>query len=437
MQQKDINNKYHFTNLESVSPGSADSKHFNIYAIVLDASSPYPLEKKPKSMCTLKIVDQSYNENAIMLSIFSKDSALLPRVHAPCIIRIHGAFSGKYKGQTQINCELPKSNWAIFDIAFKTLATEFTPIGTSGNTLMEEAENEIITKLRAFAAKYLIEGKSVLEKKLTLLKDAKAQAKDFDSIAMVIGFRQVGDEYILKICDNTMLVKAHLYKELGASLKLCMGDIVKLRGFLMKEDGALHSSVFSNVIVIPAETPLNKKFKEEIIKAPKEVISQLYLHSMLPPPSKITTVKPEFESLPLGALSSLDSGKGPLHLSLNVVDMFPSDVSEWVVRYNKKTKEILPTGSLKENERYAYCVQFIISDEANEARRVVLFTGEDAGAELLPTACNLKAKENVAILKKLKQIKKLLMLGMINVGVIAHPMKEGHMWLIAGTQITI
>ena len=445
--------KYQYAQLASIDPTNPESKRTNLYALIIDASFPYPIENQGKHMVILKIIDPSYNPfntdiktaKFAKVSIFSKDINALPRIHSHgCILRIHRAFANIFKESLQINCELPRSSWAIFKGEIDPAQmSQYSPIANSGKSFtLESSDKTIIDSIREFSLKVLTE-KAIEKENCVLLKDAKTQTKDFDVICKAYGFKVKGDSYILKVCDATKTYKVHLKENQAKSLGLCSGDIIKLRGFLAKDAENIVPDKFSNILVLAPHSKAKSEFIESMKSPVYEVYLQLLAHSIIDAPKLITRiVDPKIQGLTIKSLSLSSKGEKIMKLKGFAVDIQPAEVCQWVVKYNKKSKEIsliTPSSTLGENEIYAYRIQFLLKDDESahddKLYRVILFTGEGMGKEFLPQAVNLLAAENKDKLHKLRLLKKLFLSfnAYLELGVT---MNESIM-MVTGTEQTI
>jgi hypothetical protein len=443
--------KYQYTQLASIDPKSTENKKINIYGVVIDATFPYFLESNGKHLCILKIMDPTFNPATdqtkfIKVSIFAKDINMLPRVHSVGdIIRIHRAFPKLFNQTLQINCEMPRASWALFrGDTDPSAVSQYIPLAQSGKTLtIEGVDKKTIDSLREFSCKLLSE-KPLGKERCILLKDSASQPKDFDAICQVLSLKQNKTDYTLKVCDNTNALKVHLSEGLAKSLSLIYGDVIKLRGVTAKDAQNLQSDKYSNILVLPQYSKIKAELLQ-LMKSPSSNINlELLSHSFLENPVKVSKViDPKLLEKAYSPLSSLLKTEKFLKVKANVVDIQPSEVSQWVVKYNKKSKEIeqvTPTTVLKQDEILCYRIQLILKEEDaadDTLYRVVLFTGDESGKEFLPAPLNVSTVANVPLAKKLKKLKKLMMSFNIvcDLGLASHNYGGQVMWMVTGTQI--
>ena len=437
--------KYNYADLSTIDPTNPESKRANLYALIVDASFPYPIENQGKYMVILKIIDPS-TTNYAKVSIFSKDINTLPRIHFHgSILRIHRAFANIYKESLQFNCELPRSSWAIFKgEADPSLMNQYTPIIHSGKDCsLEDTDFKMINKLREFSQRLLSE-KTIEKDNCILLKDAISQSKDFDVICGAYEFKCKGDCYILKVCDSTKFYRVLLKEGQAKSITLCSGDVIKLRGVQWKDANTIVTNNFSNILVLASYSKSKREFIEGMKNPSKEVGLQLLTHSIIDSPKTITKiVDPQIQGMNVKSLKLSDSGEKLMKFIGFAIDIQPAEVSEWVVKYNVKSKEIsqlCPTSKLMGNEIYAYRVQFLMKDDEcsmdDRLYRVFLFTGDGLGKEMLPAAVNLMAVEHKDKLSELKKLKKLMMSfnAYMELGVTSC---SGGMLMITGTEMQL
>ena len=116
---------------------SKEQERVNIYAVVIDASSPYYIESIKKYLCVLKLIDDSLNPKSkgktpfMNLTCFSQSKNEIPNItKLGSIIRIHRGDTKKYNKSFQLNCDSGiKGSWVIFDPSDTPSPTDHSEIG--------------------------------------------------------------------------------------------------------------------------------------------------------------------------------------------------------------------------------------------------------------------------------------------------------------------
>ena len=447
--------KYVYSPLASIDTATPEAKRTNVYGLVVDSSHPYTLENQGKYMCVLKIIDSTYNKytgdpktaNIAKVSIFAKDITALPFIHhLGCIIRIHRASANIYKESLQLNCEHPKSSWTVFRGEVDPVAiSQYDPIIFSGASYtLEDQDKKLIDNLREYSLKLFSE-KAFEGDMCIQLKDATKQPNDFDAICQVIGLKHKDSHYVLKVCDPTSSYHVHIGEYFAHSLVLCIGDIIKLRAFLIRDSNNIVVDKFSNILLLPPHSKCRNEFIEKMKNPSKETTLQILNHSILEVPRVISkmTIK-QYHSMAIAPLKSMTTSTKLLRVKGYIIDIIPSEVGQWVMKYNLMSKEmsdINTTTILGANEVYAYRMQLLMKDDScsmdDSLYRVVLFTGEGIGKEMLPGAANLLS--NKEALRQLKRLRKLFLSfnAYVEMAIVPSEVHGQKMWQITDTELTI
>ena len=176
----------------------------NLYAIILDCSAPYYMEKTHKYQCTMKLFDTSLNpekSEPITATIFGKKISDIPRVTSVgTIIRLHRAQSKKFKKAQQLNCDVSiKGAWILFDPTYGT-----TPTNESGkgHTFTTE-DKSLLADIRKYAKNYFVKN----ELTAITLKEAEKKKKDFDTLCYVVDVKKKGTVNKVSLRDGHKNVK--------------------------------------------------------------------------------------------------------------------------------------------------------------------------------------------------------------------------------------
>jgi hypothetical protein len=240
-----------------------EKDRINIYAIVLDSSAPYFMEKTNKYQCVMKLFDPSLNPekaDPITATIFAKTKADVPHVtKVGSIIRLHRILTKKYKKTFQINCDVGiKSAWLLFDPVTGT-----TPISESGkgHTFSPE-EKSILAELRKYAKNYFT--KNAL--KAVTLKEAEKKTKDFDAICYVEDVKKKGAISKATLCDADRTVKLDVPS--NTKLPIVPDEVVRIRGvdYADKKCETLKLNEYSNVLKVSEEFKSAKDLLKKLKK---------------------------------------------------------------------------------------------------------------------------------------------------------------------------
>lgn len=318
----------------------------NCYAVVLDCSAPYYMEKTAKYLCTLKLIDETVCGNSkdksapeyLTATMFARTADELPPItKVGTILRIHRGQIKKHKDVMQLNCDVNiKAAWIIFDpvdgqspIAKKGKQFTFTP--------------KDVTRLKSIR-KFLKEHFEKNELDAITLKEAeKKKPKDFDALCFVMDVKTKAKAERIKLCDGTKIVKVDLpITRKGMVIPL---EVVRVRGVdfdAKKKFKYLTLNEYSSVLRVPSDFASAKALLKDIHgpKVPEEIKTELSLYTPLK--GEATTLLGAHKQAKQMKLKDLSSGKSLgatkfFKVNVNVVEVGPKDPLDWICIVEKKT----------------------------------------------------------------------------------------------------
>jgi hypothetical protein len=170
----------------------------------------------------MKLIDDTINpkEKVEFLSatVFAGVDKQIPHiVKAGSIVRLHRIFTHKFKGVWQINCDVGKGAWLVFDPIEGAL-----PVDQSGKSFTFNEEDKARLKdARKFAKEFFAKNELPA---ITLKKAAADKPKDFDTLCMVLKAKK-GDKVELR--DGDTFVGLTIPK--GRGLNLAQGEVIRIR----------------------------------------------------------------------------------------------------------------------------------------------------------------------------------------------------------------
>jgi hypothetical protein len=341
---------------------SKEQERVNLYAVVLDASSPYYIKEIEKYLCILKLIDDTVNPNEakgkippfISLTCFSRNKAELPEIdRMGSIIRIHRGDTKKFNKSFQLNCDVGiKGAWVLFDPSEGTNPVQFT-----GRTYtFVEDDKKRVREIRKFGDKFFKDndatefvsiGANVDETDLVaMVMNRKSSKKNFDKLTVFDG-----EEFIKLEIDSSRF--SHISSQ----------DIVRIRGIRQKKNEFLVND-YTNVMKIDKDQAAAKELKKKIDKAKKDKKFSEKLDIYIPTIDKSKTVSEilvkKTKQISLKELFGLDSSKlkgQKYSVSVNVVEIGPKDPKGWIVSVDSKSRK-----------------QYELSDDIENYYRLQLFT---------------------------------------------------------------
>jgi len=365
----------------------------NLYAVILDSSAPYFMEKTGKYQCTMKLIDPSINSEKkgtpgfMSATIFAKTQDEIPKVSkVGSIIRFHRAQTKKYKDIIQINCDIIiKGAWVLFDPAEVA-----TPIAESGkSSTFEPVDKTLLKDIRKFAKDFF--AKQELPS-MTLEEAAKKKPKDFDVIVLVVSVKkEKGGLDRVKLCDAGKVAKLTIPK--GRGYTLTKGEVVRIRSanYKDKKETELELNEYSNVLRVPNEYKSAKKLLENVEgpKAHKDVKAKITLHTPhLNAPMAGSKITDTHKISKVSHLKDMFSGVGEkqkfFKVQVSVSEIGPKDPKEWICVVDKKTKKQYTleeafkgkkSGKLPAGMEYYYKMQLFVQDKSakNDSSMYILF----------------------------------------------------------------
>lgn len=323
----------------------------NLYAVVLDSSAPYYMEKISKYLCTMKLIDPSVNpglekkaeKSVLNVTFFDKDAKDLPHPQkVGTIIRIHRGQTKKFGNIHQLNCDIGiKGAWALFDPVEGTQPQHY-----SGKTITYvNADKTRLKEIREFGKKFF------RDHELTgiSLADASASKKqDFDFVGLVLETKKKDGMEHMKICDGDKTVKLDI--DVGKNSYVKTQDIVRVRSANWgadKKGDKLTLNEYSNILRVPKEFKSAKALMATI-NAPKSEEAKGKIQKYTTQIGKTTLgskILNTHKTTKYVALKDLFSGaaaKGAnkfYKLKVNVIEMGPKDPHEWLCIVDTKTKK--------------------------------------------------------------------------------------------------
>ncbi len=384
------------------------------------------MDKTNKYQCTIKLIDETVHESKknsfVPVTIFAKTVEEIPRVpKVGSVIRLHRAQTKKFKGKTQLNCDVNiKGAWVIFDPVESQ-----NPIDTSGkNFTFVERDRALLKESRKFAKEYFAK----TELHGTTLQDAEdKKMNEFDVLCMVMEVKKKGEVDHVKLCDPTKVVKLDIPR--SRKIAITAGEIVRLRGVSYsdgKKDDVLKMEEYSNILRVPDEyksakeltkavegNKANSKVKAKMAEHTPHLNSPMVASKVLDPHkvSKVTALKDLFGG----------SGKGKyFKVHVGVAHIGPKDPKDWICAIDRKTKTQYTlseafkgkkTGKLPAGMDYYIKFQLFVQDKSakTDTSMYTLFlcTMEGKGAEFIDVNLG-REYPNEKHLSELKKIAKTL-----------------------------
>jgi hypothetical protein len=240
-----------------------EKDRINLYAIILDCSAPYFMEKTNKYQCTMKLFDSSLNpeKNAPMTAtFFAKTIAEIPQVtKVGSIIRLHRVQTKPFKKSYQINCDVGiKSAWVLFDPLFGT-----TPLEESGkeHTFTSE-EKSILAEIRKVSKAYFIKN----ELKAITLKEAEKKPKDFDAMCYVKDVKKKGSTIKVTLCDAHKILKLDVPS--NTKFAITPEEVIRIRSanYTDKKCDTIELNEYSNILRVSDEYKSAKELMKKLKK---------------------------------------------------------------------------------------------------------------------------------------------------------------------------
>ena len=325
----------------------SDKDRVNLYAVVLDCSAPYFLEKNHRYLCTLKLIDATVHpgkgpQEFVSATLFASTAAQMPQpAKVGSVIRIHRGSTNMFREQVQLNCDVStKSAWVLFDPA-----DGVTPIAHSGKQFTFKAHDETLLKeIRKFAKTYFtkteLSGISLLE--------AQKKKTDFDVICLVLDVKHKGNTDRLRLCDSEKIVKLDL--PTNRTISVLPEEVVRLRGASYSDSGdftTLTLSEYSNILRVPKDYKSAKDLLTALKggKAPKALAEEVKMYTRQPgSTAAATTILNSHKQTKTLSLKDLFAGSGKAEnkyakVRVNVIDVGPKDPHEWIWILDSKTKK--------------------------------------------------------------------------------------------------
>jgi len=317
------------------------------YAVVLDCSAPYFMDKNAKYLCTLKLIDEtlcgeSKDKSApeyLTATMFAKTQDELPPISKiGTIVRIHRAQTKKFKDQYQLNVDVnKKASWIIFD----PLDGQ-TPLAKKGkNYTFTPADKLRLKSIRKFVKEYFekheIEG-------MTLKEAEKKKPKDFDTLCYVLDVKAKNKVEKVKLSDGTKVVKLELPANRKGTIPPL--EIVRIRSanFGDKKFEDITLNEYSSILRVPNDFKSAKELLKVIQGGKVEASIKGELGMYTPMKEELTKILKGGQKAKAVSLKELFSGKSIgnnklFKVHVNVVDVGPKDPHEWIMVVENKTQK--------------------------------------------------------------------------------------------------
>lgn len=241
---------------------SEEKDRVNVYAIVLDCSAPYYMDKINKYQCTMKLFDSSLNPekaDPMEATVFAKSIDEVPHVKkVGTIIRLHRVQTKKHKKTYQINCNVGvKGAWVLFDPIVGT-----GPIEESGKKHTTTPEDKTaLADIRKFAKNYF--SKNELNA-MTLKEAEKKKPKDFDTLCVVKDVKKKGTTSKVTLCDGDKTVKLDV--PTSAHFEIVPDAVIRIRSanYTDKKCDTIELNEYSNVLTVSEEYKSAKELLKEV-----------------------------------------------------------------------------------------------------------------------------------------------------------------------------
>jgi hypothetical protein len=392
----------------------------NLYAIILDCSAPYYMEKTNKYQCTMKLFDDSLNlerTDPLTATVFAKTAEEIPHVtKVGSIVRLHRVQTVKYRRSYIINCDITvKSTWVLFDPS-----EGMNPIDESGkgHTFTAE-ERKILTELRKLAKNYFAKH----ELKGLTFKQAEKKFEDFDVICYVMDVKTNPTSARATLCDADKVVKLDVKDNKRVSL--VAGEVVRIRSanYTDKNFTNIELNEYSNVLTLAKDFKSAKELMREINsdRTDNKVKSKLARTPHLTEPiigSKIGTVHRKANKALLSDLFGARGDKGTqkyFKAHIKVKEVRPKNPKEWIWVYNKKTKKQMTldeafqgkkTGKLSTGMEYFYKLQLYVQDKDSKDTSMYILMVSTLGSKS-PNFINLNLGHEYPTEKGLNELKRI------------------------------
>jgi len=339
-----------------------EQERVNVYAVVLDASSPYYMKEIEKYLCVLKLIDDTVNPNEakgkippyISLTCFSRNKAELPIIERMAnVIRIHRGDTKKFNKTFQLNCDVGiKGAWILFDPS-----EGLNPVKFTGRTYtFVEDDKKRVKEMRKFGEKFF------KDNDVTELASLGANVDETDLVAMVMGRESSKKSYDkLTVFDGEEFIKLDIDKSRFSHI--VSQDIIRIRGIVQKKNEFLVND-YTNVIRIDKDQTAAKELKKKVDKARKDKKHSERLDIYIPTVDKSKTVSEilikKTKPISLKELFGLEVSKTKgqkYSVSVNVVEIGPKDPKAWIISVDSKSRK-----------------QYDLSDDIENYYRLQLFT---------------------------------------------------------------
>jgi len=339
-----------------------EQERVNLYAVVLDASSPYYIKEIEKYLCVLKLIDDTVNPNEakakippyISLTCFSRNKAELPVIERMGnVIRIHRGDTRKFNKTFQLNCDVGiKGAWILFDPSEGASPVKFT--GRS-YTFVEDDKRRL-KEMRKFGEKFFRDNDA------TEFASLGANVDETDLVAMVMNRESSKKNYDkLIVFDGEEFIKLEIEKPRFAHI--VPQDIIRIRGIIQKKNEFLVND-YTNVMRIDKDQAAAKELKKKVDKAKKDKKFSEKLDLYIPITEKSKTVSEilikKTKPISLKELFGLEATKTKgqkYSVSVNVVEIGPKDPKAWIISVDSKSRK-----------------QYDLSDDIENYYRLQLFT---------------------------------------------------------------
>lgn len=435
--------KYEYSKLEDLL--KEEKQRVYVYALVLDASSPYYVDSAKKYLCTVKLIDDTLNPKSIIggkssfmsATLFAENKAEMPPLtKIGSILRIHRGDTKRYEKTYQLSADANiKAAWALFD------PTEsFVPVFHTGRTYtFIEDDKKRIRDLRKFGEKFF------KDNDMTDASSIGAKKGEIDAVCLVLNRKNKDKNHDrITAFDGDSFLKLDIPKDLYTYI--APQDIVRVRG-LVKKAGDFIINEYVNILKVDKAYSTAEELMKKIDKAKKskEISEKLEMYvPVLDQPRVVSEVTDKkMKVTPLKDLFSLDASKlkeKKYRVNVNVLEIGPKDPKSWLVPVDAKVRKQY---GLSESVTHYYKLQLFSKDAAvpedHNIYTLYLCTVDGKGKEFLPAPSG-KGKKGEKEPKELKKIYKVLTKPWVTLDVILEgvPVTGGTpIFFIVDTKLTL
>ncbi|OVA01584.1 Telomeric single stranded DNA binding POT1/Cdc13 [Macleaya cordata] len=177
---------------------SSINQKVNLIGMVVEFGTPQK-SKGTDCFCTLKIMDESYQIQGLVVNIFAESMEKLPHINsAGDIIRLSQVVMKSHRGVVNAIYNKKLSSYALFE---GKSSKHFIPYQASSNFCLTDHDKKFMTLLRTWMLNFQLD--SGLNESL-LLREIKEEEQYFDLVCKILHVSEVSkDVWMLCVWDGT------------------------------------------------------------------------------------------------------------------------------------------------------------------------------------------------------------------------------------------